>query len=704
MAYGDPTTKIVSKKLPTLTPEQLNDFSNFSGSTDVSVINKTLSKYGLKGSDYLNQPYTGTPDASNPNSITGAQQDWIGSTTSRAIANARKLGIPPEAFEANKEVIFGKDRYSDTIFNNKDFARMYPNYMQTVGSIYKDRLSKYVPKDNSDIASNRPMAMGGETIAGIGSSILPLLTQLLEGGQSFSKQPIVNASAVRNMASPYANMAYGGSIEDLDESELQDLQDVADAQGISIEEAFAMKSQQDDTSGGEEDTEQYDNPQEDNSEGDTTDEENQNTFAFGGMKIKRRSMYSMGGKTAEVEGGEVIETPNGQVNEVKGPKHERGGVDLNLPEGTEVFSNRLKIEGKSMKTRKLDREKRTQKIKDLISKNPNSQLAKNTASRTMENINNENEQDMMLQKVASHIYAPPKDNSERESKKYPHGGTIGEDRNPLEEYLNSINNTTLPPYSSDIPLRGTDYVGGIPSTMGNPSMVSSTDKINGIPKLGYNAPEVKSNTPLLRDNLTTGDYIGMSGTLLGSILPIINTKNNRAATPPNVNRFKGFGHDALADNSTAQNYLDVSRGNELKDIDTEVNSSYERNNNSASSINTARALNAVTNVNADKARSNTRANFAKQMIGVLGQRSQLHNIKDFREMAGQTQTDTENKADTDNYYTNLGANLSNFATGVENVGRNLNIGHSNKVDANLISQLSKYGLEFDKDGNLITKK
>ena len=53
------------------------------------------------------------------------------------------------------------------------------------------------------------------------------------------------------------------------------------------------------------------------------------------------AQFAMGGTVGnvpvEVEGKEVAETPQGQVINFKGPSHEQGGIDVNLPAGTEVF-------------------------------------------------------------------------------------------------------------------------------------------------------------------------------------------------------------------------------------------------------------------------------------------------------------------------------------------------------------------------------
>jgi len=56
------------------------------------------------------------------------------------------------------------------------------------------------------------------------------------------------------------------------------------------------------------------------------------TFALGGLS---------GGKPIEVEGGEVVQHPKGNVKRISGPSHEQGGVPVLAQPGTRVFSDTL---------------------------------------------------------------------------------------------------------------------------------------------------------------------------------------------------------------------------------------------------------------------------------------------------------------------------------------------------------------------------
>jgi len=58
-------------------------------------------------------------------------------------------------------------------------------------------------------------------------------------------------------------------------------------------------------------------------------------------------VYPMGGvhpglANAEIEKQEVVRYPNGGTEQADGPSHDNGGVPVNLPGGTEIFSDRLK--------------------------------------------------------------------------------------------------------------------------------------------------------------------------------------------------------------------------------------------------------------------------------------------------------------------------------------------------------------------------
>jgi hypothetical protein len=86
----------------------------------------------------------------------------------------------------------------------------------------------------------------------------------------------------------------------------------------------------------------------------------------------------------EVENMEIGELPNGGMVQFKGNTHENGGINLDLPEGTDIFSERIKIKGVSMAERKKNREKQEKKIEMKLSENPTDRILQETFKKIKE--------------------------------------------------------------------------------------------------------------------------------------------------------------------------------------------------------------------------------------------------------------------------------------------------------------------------------
>jgi hypothetical protein len=104
-----------------------------------------------------------------------------------------------------------------------------------------------------------------------------------------------------------------------------------------------------------------------------------NEYAMGG---NIRQKYAMGGNVpVELEGGESGVSPDGQDFNVEGPSHANGGVPMELPEGTDVYSDQLKKEGTNKTYSQLNKQitNRLSKYENTM-KDPNTTgLSKKTA-------------------------------------------------------------------------------------------------------------------------------------------------------------------------------------------------------------------------------------------------------------------------------------------------------------------------------------
>lgn len=101
------------------------------------------------------------------------------------------------------------------------------------------------------------------------------------------------------------------------------------------------------------------------------------SFAMGGTVMPQQNI------PVEAEGGEMVKLPGDATStEIKGPSHENGGVDMALPEGTQVFSKRLGKEtdklDKSYAEREKARKRYIERLQAQLDKDPTNQILENT--------------------------------------------------------------------------------------------------------------------------------------------------------------------------------------------------------------------------------------------------------------------------------------------------------------------------------------
>lgn len=112
----------------------------------------------------------------------------------------------------------------------------------------------------------------------------------------------------------------------------------------------------------------------------------------------------------EVEGGEMYETPQGQVGEFKGPSHAQGGIPLevvdtpvanpnngDVQKETKVYSKDLMLQGKSLAERKATRERQVANLEKIASQPLIDQAIKNASKRKMMAIQKEEMADLDFQ-------------------------------------------------------------------------------------------------------------------------------------------------------------------------------------------------------------------------------------------------------------------------------------------------------------------
>lgn len=150
--------------------------------------------------------------------------------------------------------------------------------------------------------------------------------------------------------------------------------------------------------------------------------------AIGSFNPQDKQQFPDGGiknsnnPNAELEKKEVFQMPNGETDQVNGPTHENGGVPVNIPEGTRIWSDRLKKDGKTFAklAAKYKTDKEDKILKDTNSSRRSIESAKlNSLSKNIQLNKLFNEQESLKQKKINNYIK-----KYGGTQKYPNGGYI----------------------------------------------------------------------------------------------------------------------------------------------------------------------------------------------------------------------------------------------------------------------------------------
>ena len=424
------------------------------------------------------------------------------------------------------------------------------------------------------------------------------------------------------------------------------------------------------------------------------------TSALMGMS----QMFGFGGETpgvpVEVEGEEVAETPNGDLIDFKGPSHENGGIGVALPEGTEIFSKRIKVQGKTMAERKKTREKKIMSLEKLLSKNVGDKVLKDTIKRTERNNKIEEDKDKKLQETISTLKEANQFGFGGDVIEYKDGGTVV--GNFLRDIFggkgkNSEFGSILGPMTEGLKFESDD-------ASLNSGFGGYESSVTQIPQNKNNVlpGESKFNLP----KMTGGDLLGMAGTLYSTFAPMENTKANRAGDTPNINAFKNYGVDGLETIEESKDYVGSQRQKALNDLELSKGSLTKRNRNSARGINTLRSLDMAANAQTNQAEGDIYDTFSKQMMGLLSKQAGFENTQDQIVMGGEQARDLADRKDRDNFFSQMAQDISTKGEGIQTLGKMFNQNKRNNMAEQAVNDSSvnfKYtnGQLTDKAGNLV---
>lgn len=146
--------------------------------------------------------------------------------------------------------------------------------------------------------------------------------------------------------------------------------------------------------------------------------------------------FDVGGEVPiEAEHGEIVQEPTGEMYELDGATHEEGGIPLEVPGGTEIFSDRLiGADGNTMAQRKKNRENRLAKIQKELNKFPDDASLKKTLRRVQKQNAFEEQLDMQLMQQAQQakMLAQQEAQLAQQQQAQAQGGQMGVEGSPEE--------------------------------------------------------------------------------------------------------------------------------------------------------------------------------------------------------------------------------------------------------------------------------
>jgi len=427
------------------------------------------------------------------------------------------------------------------------------------------------------------------------------------------------------------------------------------------------------------------------------------------MKCKTKMKF--GGKV-ELEGGEAVNV-NGQGGMVEGPDHEDGGVDLDLPQGTLVFSKRIKVGNKTMADREMARLRKEKKAQKAMDKQPTDPRNRFTLDRILQLNDLERQLDLEMQQ--NYGSSDKKAVEMKYGGKYPYGtGPMGVLSNlnrfnlrelPLQGEVPPVYNMFNSGFNqkmnvpSQLPQRNPDafktevpLFGGLPTQENEsvPTFNSRLTPLESVPQaisgsrlkntFGFDpqaalqeemkglkermSAEASDKNPLEDAAKLAGPALGPTGLAISTVAPLVTTVLNRLGDKKPVNPYEDFGRDALESNSASMRGAAASKAQSQRQIDLEGDKARNIARNSARGISTLRALDQGTAAQSMTAKTAANTQYYNNLDRLFATRSQLQNQRDQMVMQGRDLASERATQDRDNFFTNINQDLGTLGEGM----------------------------------------
>lgn len=264
--------------------------------------------------------------------------------------------------------------------------------------------------------------------------------------------------------------------------------------------------------------------------------------------------YAMGGlgqPNAELEKQEVMQFPDGTTGQVNGPSHEQGGVPVNLPPATKVYSDKLRLPGSKLTVAKEAEKYKTNKEEKVLADEKADITSKKSAQLIM--AAKQRKLDQLFAAQEAFKQSKVQKYAERMGVTLPQAQPQMRNGGSLPKYQDGI---LTPMDEEDVPLRETSYLQGMAQD-------------DSYMRTGASKPSPYYQTPMdeipMRKTPTLGADPGME-----PILPPTERVFEKEPDPrkqPNWNNIAGYGSSMVAQN--AGNIWDLYKSGFGKKYDKE---------------------------------------------------------------------------------------------------------------------------------------
>ena len=415
----------------------------------------------------------------------------------------------------------------------------------------------------------------------------------------------------------------------------------------------------------------------------------------------------------EVEKNEVVDDPEKGVYKMKGKTHKQGGEDINISQGTNVFSDKIKDEkGDSLAQRKEYREKRKKKLQKMIEDDKLDKAKRNTYEKEMQKLQAEEKRDLRNQQRAglfAKLLGLDQDEGEEEAKygkedlpKAPTGlnGFLGETLNIINERQESIDAFSSLNNSSDFNIG--DSIGDDETTSSDEYTgyeIGDELSTNSGENSDFNLSEILGGD----GGMKAGDIAKLAGNIQGAVSMMSNVENARAADKPHENYYDEVGDEAIDELENSDDDLDTAEANQKKRLRVRTSANKREGRRKARGINQMRATDTVANLQETMADNDIFNKMLSQRMKLDTQKASIKNKASVYEAQGEEKARIRRDKDVDAYFSNKGAALQNISTALQQTGKDLNTSAMNPVKLELINSLSQF-YEVNGKGEIVPKK